>query len=105
MKLPEATYQRSPRMAFGALTMWTWQEEVMRAYAFDPHWEDHGEKRTFMLMGPDSPTELCLTVDKRWLRDETLQFAASEIVLWIDRCGKWLRGEYAPGLVPDGFRS
>ncbi len=101
--------KRSQKGEWAAVVMETWHDEVSRAYGFTPHWEDEGEHRTIMLLGPDSPQEMTLRFHKRWLNEFFVQFLGGEIVLWMDRMGKHWTGAYTtdPDVMgaAEGYRS
>lgn len=88
-----------------AFESWT-EGELCEAYGFRrDSWYDHDGKRTIELLGPDSPGEYCYTFPLWRLEDEHVQSLLRDLVLWVDARGKEYTGSYAPGVVPDEYRT
>lgn len=98
---------RSQKGHFWANAMELWMGEAERAYGFTSRIYDtpDGRDRVIELLGPDSPGEYVKTFPKWRLGDTYLEELCIETILWADRMGKELTGEYAPGVVPDRHRT
>lgn len=93
--------ERTQKGHMAALAMWTWCEEAAQAYGFTPHWQDEGDERVIMLLGPDSPGEMVLRFPKSRLADADIQRLGIEVVRWMDERGQHWTGRRDPSVIPD----